>query len=128
MFRELFSKDKKESEKPFTIPESLMTEDPVNYNSVLDYLVGLSKADYIKMIKSSNIYREANAKVAKVIGIKDEPTTSINTEKSKVTEEELDSMLNTPPDELVKAFIDDGPVAPKPKKAQSTENKIEVKN
>jgi len=103
-----------------------MPEDPVNYNSVLDYLVGLSDKDYKKMTGSVDIYREANKKVAKLVGIKDEPTTSI-TPHSEVSEQQLDEMLEADPKELKQAFIDDGPVSEKPKKAQATEKKVEVK-
>lgn len=126
MFKELFGKRKRTTDT-VTVPEAMMPEDPVNYNSVLDYLVGLSKADYIKMIKSADIYREANTKVAKVIGIKDEPTTSIKTEKPELGEDDLDMMLNADPDALEIAFLDDGPVAPKPKKSQASDKKVEIK-
>lgn len=98
-----------------------MPEDPVNYNSVLDYLVGLSKSDYTKMIKSAEIYRDANSKVAKVIGIKDEPTTTIKNDRPEITDEDLDDLL-----ENGMNFIDEGPVQDKPKKAQSPNKKIEV--
>lgn len=126
MFRGLFSKRKGDS-TPVVVPEALMQEDPVNYNSVLDYLVGLSKADYAKMTKSAEIYREANTKVAKVIGVKDEPTTSIRNDKPELGEEELDAMLNAHPDDLSAAFLDDAPESPKPKKAQASDKKVEVK-
>ena len=126
MFKELFGKRKQDT-APVTVPEGLMPEDPVNYNSVLDYLVGLSKTDYIKMIKSADIYREANTKVAKVIGIKDEPTTSIKTEKPEVSDDELSDMLAADLDALQTAFIDDAPESPKPKKAQASDKKVEVK-
>jgi len=123
----LFGKRKRGATEPVTIPASMQPEDPVNYNSVLDYVVGLSDKDYKKLTASAEIYREANKKVAKLLGIKDEPTTTISTEKPDTTDDELDAMLAANPDELAAAFIDDAPVTPKPKKAQSTERKIEVK-
>lgn len=119
-------KSNKPARVPAELPPAMQPEDPVNYNSVLDYLVGLSDKDYKKMTGSAEIYRKANKDVAKLIGIKDEPTTAITTERPEITDDQLDDMPNTPPDELAAAFIDDEP-APKAKKKQSTEKKIEVK-
>jgi hypothetical protein len=127
VLKELFGKRKRNTDT-FTVPEAMMLEDPVNYNSVLDYLVGLSKADYRKMTSSAEIYREANVKVAKVIGIKDEPTTSIKTEKPELSDDELTDMLAADLDELQTAFIDDAPETPKPKKAQASDKKVEIKS
>ena len=122
----LFGKRKKGAPELMPIPAAFQPEDPVNYNSVLDYVVGLSDKDYKKLTASAEIYREANKKVAKLLGIKDEPTTTISTEKPELGEDELDAMLNANPEDLKQAFIDDQPPA-KAKKAQSTERKIEVK-
>lgn len=121
----IFGKRKTES-APVSIPAALQPEDPVNYNSVLDYLVGLSDKDYKKMTGSVDIYREANKKVAKLIGVKDEPTTSISNDVPPVSDDELDAMLAANKDDLTQAFIDDEPPA-RAKKKQSTERKIEVK-
>jgi len=125
----LLDKFKGKSEpKPLPqIPAAMQPEDPVNYNSVLDYLVGLSDKDYKKMTGSAEIYRKANKEVAKLIGVKDEPTTSITTEKPELSDDELDEMLNAPAGDLATAFIEDDIEVPKPKKAQSTEKKVEVK-
>ena len=123
----LFGKRKEASSEPVKIPEALQPEDPVNYNSVLDYVVGLSDKDYKTMTASAEIYREANKKVAKLLGIKDEPTTTIKTDKPEIGEEELDDTLNADPDKLKQAFIDYAP-APKQKKKQASERKIEVKD
>lgn len=126
MLEGLFGKRKRGATEPVVIPASMQPEDPVNYNSVLDYVVGLSDRDYKKLTASAEIYRDANKKVAKLLGIKDEPTTAITTEKPTVSDDELDSMLAADKDDLTQAFIDDEPPA-KPKKANSTERKIEVK-
>lgn len=126
MLRGLFGKRKEARSEPVSIPAAMQPEDPVNYNSVLDYVVGLSDRDYKKLTASAEIYRDANKKVAKLLGIKDEPTTAISTEKPELGEDELDAMLNANPEDLKQAFIDDQPPA-KAKKAQSTERKIEVK-
>lgn len=128
MFGGLFGKRKASSGEPVSIPAAMQAEDPVNYNSVLDYIVGLSDKDYKKMTASAEIYRDANKKVAKLLGIKDEPTTTISTEKPEIGDDELDAMLSAQPGELAAAFIDDAPASPKPKKAQSTERKVEVKD
>jgi len=122
----LFGKRKRGATEPVSIPAALQPEDPVNYNSVLDYLVGLSGDDFKKMTKSAEIYRKANKEVAELIGVADEPTTSITTERPEIEDAELDAMLAAPADELAQAFIDDEP-ATKAKKKQSPEKKIEVK-
>jgi hypothetical protein len=100
-------------------------EEPVvNYNSVLDYLTGLSKADYGKMIKVSEIYRNANEAAAKVIGIKDEPTVPLI--EPTPTGDEIEKALD---DTLAGNFLDDEPEAPKPKKKQSAAaKKIEIQD
>lgn len=122
----MFGLNKQKQPEPVELPESMKPEDPVNYNSVLDYLVGLSKADYNKMTKSAEIYREANQKVAKVIGVKDEPTTTIAT-KPDITETDLDELLAADPEAVKQAFLtDDDHDAPKPKKAQASAKKVEV--
>lgn len=93
---------------PLELPEIIQPEDPVNYNSVLDFLIGLSKSDYNKMLKSAEIYRDANTKVAKVIGIKEEPTTAIRTGLTdEETNAQLDQLLHADDDDLAAAIIDD---------------------
>lgn len=115
---------------PVVIPESMKPVDPVNYNSVLDYLVGLSVDDFKKMTKSAEIYRKANKEVAELIGVADEPTTSIQTDKVEVEDEDLDNMLSANKDDLTAAFLEDE--APgdgaKPKKQQATAKKIEIED
>lgn len=113
---------------PVEIPKSMQPVDPVNYNSVLDYLVGLSPEDFKKMTKSAEIYRKANKDVANLLDIEDEATTAIVTEKPQVEDEDLDKMLSADKDDLTAAFLEDeAPGAEKPKKAQATEKKVEVK-
>lgn len=113
---------------PVSVPESMKPEDPVNYNSVLDYLVGLDAKDFKKMTRSAEIYRKANKDVADLLGVEDTPTTSIVTDKPEVSDDDLDAMLNAPKDELASAFIEDeAPGAEKPKKKQAPEKKVEIK-
>lgn len=126
MLEGIFGKRKKGASEPVSIPAALQPEDPVNYNSVLDYLVGLSDKDYKTITASAEIYRKANKEVAKLLGIKDEPTTTIKTEKPVISDDEMDDLLEADPDELRQAFLDDDPT-PKAKKKQSTEVKVEVK-
>lgn len=116
---ELFKRKK----KPMELPPALMnTEDPVNYNTVLDYLVGLSDKEYRQMTQSAEVYRKANKEVAKIVGVKDEPTTTIVA--SKPSEEEVDEALT---DALeMKYEAPNEPEQPKPTKKQSTSKKIEI--
>lgn len=122
----IFSKrNKKGIELPKVLTEP---ENPVNYNTVLDYMVGLSNAEYNKIIKVSEIYRKANKEAAKVLGVKDEPTTQLK--EDKPTDEEVDEALD---DALHADYIDDitgdepDPEAPKKVQAPSSEKKIEIK-
>lgn len=107
------------------IPAIMQPEDPVNYNSVLDYLVGLSDKDYKKMMGSADIYRKANKEVAKIVGIKDEPTHTLLPEKptDEQIDAELDGLLQTHPDDLRAALENETP-AEKPHKAQSATAKV----
>lgn len=122
MFKGLFNKKRKdlETEPPYVLPAALLQEDPVNYNSVLDYLVGLSKTDFARIFKSATIYRDANAKVAKLLGIKDEPTTTIVPDKAEVTDADLDKMLAADKGELIDALVEtNSATKPEAKKQQA---------
>lgn len=107
------------------IPAIMQPEDPVNYNSVLDYLVGLSDKDYKKMMGSADIYRKANKEVAKIVGIKDEPTHTLLPEKpsEEQIDSELDGLLEAHPDDL-RAALENEPAPEKPHKAQSANVKV----
>lgn len=43
------------------------------YQDAVDYLRDLEQADYTKILKVVNTYREADKKVKKILNIKDEP-------------------------------------------------------
>jgi hypothetical protein len=120
-----FNKTKK---KPVELPQVLTEqENPVNYNTVLDYLVGLSKTEYDKMFKVSNIYRNANKDAAKVLGVKDEPTVTLKEEKA--TDEEIDGALDEALETENLGFLEDEEDIKTPsfqKKAQAAEKKIDV--
>jgi hypothetical protein len=121
---------KKRKANPVELPALLAKDaNPVNYDSVLDYLVGLSEEDYKKICKVTGIYREANKKAATVLNVEDQPTTSLV--EDKLTDEEidesLDQLLETPADDLKEAIVNQA-VADEPKKVQapSKETKITV--
>lgn len=125
----MFGIKSKRNKPSVELPAILQPENPINYNSVLDYLVGLSKSDYGKMIKSADIYRDANAKVAKVVGVKDEPTTSIQP-KEEVSDDQVDSDLDTllDSDDVAGDFLDmEEPPAADPKKKHAPDKRVVVK-
>jgi hypothetical protein len=124
--KDIFKSDKA-PRTPVNIPESMKPVDPVNYNSVLDYLVGLSPEDFKKMTKSAEIYRKANKDVANLLDVEDEPTTSIVTDKPEISDDDLDNMLSADKDELTTAFLDDDVPAVDKKKKQATAKKVEIK-
>lgn len=53
-------------------------ETVVDYNSVLEYLVGLSGDDYTKICQVAAVYREADYQANKVLGLEVQPTTFIS--------------------------------------------------
>ena len=122
---------RREKKKKKELPAILQPENPVNYNSVLDYMIGLSDKDYKKLTASADVYRKANKDVAKIVGIKDEPTHSLMPEKP--TEEQIDKDLDTLLDEpdLSTAFLDDDEpkvdTITKPQ-APATPKQIEIKD
>ena len=121
---------KREPKERMELPAILQPENPVNYNSVLDYMIGLSDKDYKKLTGSAEIYRKANKDVAKLIGIKDEPTHTLMAEKpsDEQIDTDLDNMLDEP--DLATAFLeDDAPKADEPHKPQapSKPKQIDIK-
>jgi len=98
---------RREPKERMELPGILQPENPVNYNSVLDYMIGLSDKDYKKLTASAEVYRQANKQVAKIVGIKDEPTHALMPEKQsdEQIEQDLDNMLNEP--DLATAFLED---------------------
>lgn len=97
------------------LPDILDQENPVNYDSVLDWLLGLSEKDYKKMLEVVAIYRTANKDATKVLKLKPEATTQLI--PTKMTEEETENAL----DELL--------IATDPDKTKSAidANKVEDK-
>jgi hypothetical protein len=76
------------------------------------------------MTKSAVVYREANKEVAKIVGVKNEPTTTI--ESTAPTEDEIEEALDIT---LNGGFmLDDEPATKKPMKKQAASKKIEIKD
>lgn len=55
-----------------------VVEQPANYNTALDYLIGLSADEYAKVVKVAEEYRRTNAVAAGILGTANEPTTFIH--------------------------------------------------
>lgn len=55
-----------------------VVEQPANYNTALDYLIGLSVDEYAKVVKVAEEYRKTNAVAAGILGVANEPTTFIH--------------------------------------------------
>lgn len=90
--------------------EPVLAEDPASYDTVVEYLRGLSPEDYTKICQVVQLYRQADYEACKVLGIENEPTTFIN-------QPEKDDLLVQEP-----IFLEDEP----PKKSKS--KKVTVKD
>lgn len=49
----------------------------VDYNSVIEYLTGLSPEDYTKICQVAAIYRQSEYEASKALGVENEPSTFI---------------------------------------------------
>lgn len=85
-------------------------DNPVNFDTVLDYLVGLNRYDFDRIIKVAGIYRAANKDAFKVLGVKDEPT-------AVITKETREKLVLTDSDEI-SFMLDDEPALPKKPKTK----------
>lgn len=118
----------KREKQQVELPAAIMAEDnPVNYDSVLDYLVGLDGKEYDKLLKVAVIYRDANKSAAKVLGVKDQPTTKLksDTPTDEEMDDALDQLLETHPDDLKDAIIN-APEKPEVKKEQSPSKETKI--
>ena len=88
--------------------EPPVIQNVVDYDSVLNYLVGLGRRDYNKIFKVADIYRKANDEAAKVLSVKNEPVTAIkeNEPEQTATDDDLDLLMD---DVLPAEFIEDEP-------------------
>ena len=114
--KDLFTKGKREPQ-PVEIPAILQPEDPVNYNSVLDWLLGLSDKDYKTLQEVVSVYREAGKTTAKLLKIKDQPTTVLLpvAPSEEQVDADLDMLLETEPEDLKAALLTEPPADTKPK-------------
>lgn len=72
----LFGKEKKELPALFSEAE-LMQPEVANYESALNYLIGLSDEEFDKVIKVAGFHRKAYQESAAVLGTPNEATTFI---------------------------------------------------
>lgn len=109
------------------IPAILQPDDPVNYNSVLDWLLGLSDKDYKTMLDVVQVYREAGKTTAKLLKIKDQPSTVLLpvAPSEEQIDAELDGLLETHPDDLKAAIMSEQP-ADKKKTSKQKVKQIQV--
>lgn len=112
--KELFGK---REPRPVKLPAILEPEDPVNFDSVVDWMIGLSEAERKQVDQVITIYRDANTKAAAALGVPEKPTTFIKPKKltNKQIDEGLDGLLETDPKDL-RAAIEKEPA--KTKKSQ----------
>lgn len=111
----LFSNNKKELPALFSEAE-LSAPEVANYESSLNYLIGLSDEEFDKVIKVADIHRKAYQDSAGVLGTPNEPTTFIT---PPAEPEPQGSFL----DDDEPAFIDDAELKPKKRN-----KKIDVKD
>lgn len=118
---------KKREPQPVEIPTILQPEDPVNYNSVLDWLLGLSDKDYKTMLEVVQVYRDAGKTTAKLLKIKDTPTTELlpTAPSEEQVDKELDLLLETHPDDLKAAIENEQPKAKKTTKVKTVKVQVD---
>lgn len=100
----------------------------VNYNTVLDWLGGLSDKDYEAVIKVANIYRNAARDESAVLGTPIEPTSFIHPPEPEanlvVVDKDVHHLDHQKPksfledDDISSAFLDDDDQPPKKKTAK----------
>lgn len=104
----LFGKRKSEL-PPLISDEELFPR--VNYESVMNWLVGLSAEDYAKVCKVAEIQRMAKAQSAGVLNKTNVPTSQIDDPRDRV--QTLEPFII---DKEPHSFLDDEPKKPKAKK------------
>ena len=70
-------RNKKRQLPPLISDSELELATGINFDNVVEYLVGLSGDDYTKICQVAAVYREADHQAFKVLGIENEPTTFI---------------------------------------------------
>lgn len=102
--------DKKTKELPPLMTAADFEPIPaIDYNSALEYLVGLSDEDYKKVIKCAEINRKAYDDQCKVLGKANEPSTFINPPEMQVMEvtEIVPKTILEEDDDISAAFLED---------------------
>jgi hypothetical protein len=107
-FVSLFKRDNKR-ELPPLWSEAELEQMSVNYESVMDFLLGLSDKDYDTVFKVANIHRQANKDASAVRGKAYEPTTFIDSPLNEL--QTIDPVIIDKTiledDELNNAFLED---------------------
>lgn len=81
---DFFKKSKPQPTQHDDLLEELDEQDAVNHNTVIDYMLALSDEDYDKLLKAAKVYREANRKVADIMGVDGVAAKAIDGEKIEV--------------------------------------------
>lgn len=81
----LFGTKKKELQPLITEADF---DEVANYESALNFLVGLSGEDYDKVLGVAQVYRQADYEAHKILGKPSEPTTFINPPEPTAVDDE----------------------------------------
>lgn len=90
----LFAGKKRES-TPLILEDELFP--PVNYDTVVHWLLGLSAKEYSQVLEVANIQRKADQEAAKVLGKPVEPTSFIDDPKDELQTVEPVFLLDDEP-------------------------------
>lgn len=84
------------------LPALLQPEPPVNYDTVLEWMIGLSDKDLATMNEIIAKYRETRAVEMKLLKLKNAPTTQllIPAQTDEEIDSDLDQLLETDPKDL----------------------------
>lgn len=134
-FMSLFGKKQPEVPQTFIVNEAAEAAG-VDHNNVLDYLLQLKTEEYDKLLKLTEIYREANKKAGELIPQYDPDlvpeieiqamgqaeTIKVRVEGAEEDDADIADLLNDEDDELAAAFLETEPKA-KGKTAHATKAK-----
>lgn len=112
--------------QPIWAIDPTIEDQAVNFNTVLEWLVGLSEDDYAKVVKVADIHRKAYIEHCEALGETPEPSTFINPPEPEanllVVDKDVHHLDHKRPksfldddDELTAAFLEDEPKQPKKK-------------
>lgn len=95
--------------KPVVLPAILEPTDPVNFDSVIDWMIGLSEPERKQVDQVITIYRDANTKAASALGVSEKATSFIKPKKltDKQIDSDLDGLLETDPKDLKAAIMNE---------------------